>query len=110
MMILIPKGNVDNQGIGMLGIVWKVVVELIDTQIKTVVQFHDVLHGFCAGRGAGTAIMELKLVQELASVDQDTLFLLLLELRKAYYNLYRGVLMQTLVGYEEGTNLWRLLE
>ena len=43
--------------------VWKVVESVIDTQIKMVVQFHDVLHGFRAGKGAGTTIMELKLVK-----------------------------------------------
>ena len=30
------------------------------------------------------AIMDLKLVQELASIDQDPLFLVFLDLRKAY--------------------------
>ena len=30
------------------------------------------------------AIMELKLAQELASIDQDPIFLLFLDLRKAY--------------------------
>ena len=34
---------------------------MIDTQIKSVVQFHDVLHGFFAGRVTKTDIMELKL-------------------------------------------------
>ena len=34
-----------------------------------------------------TAIMELNLEQELASVDQDPLFLVFLDLRKAYESL-----------------------
>ena len=55
----------------------------INTQIKSVVQIHDVLHRFCVECGAGTAIMELNLAQELESVDQDILFLLLLDLSKA---------------------------
>ena len=45
-LVLIPKVNADNGGIRMLEIVWKVVEAVIDTQIKAVVQFHDVLHGF----------------------------------------------------------------
>ena len=32
---------------------------VIDTQIKTVIQLHNVLHQFFIGRGAGTAKMEL---------------------------------------------------
>ena len=56
---------------------------MIDTCIKKVVQFQDVLHIFCAGRGTGTAIMELKIAHDFASVDQDPLFLVLLDQRKA---------------------------
>ena len=68
-LVLIPKVNADNGGIRMLEIVWKVVEAVIDTHIKSVVQFHNVLHRFHAGRGTGTAIMELKLTQDMESVD-----------------------------------------
>ena len=92
-MFLIPKGNKDTQGIGILEVVWKVAEVVIDTCIKTAVQFHDVLHGFCRGRGKGTTIMELKITQELASVDQDPLYLVLIDLSKKYNNLDRGKLL-----------------
>ena len=59
-MLLIPKGNADNRGIGLMDTVWKVVEEVIYTRIKTVVQLHNVLHRFCARMGTGTTIMELK--------------------------------------------------
>ena len=52
-LVLITKGNRDTWGIGMLKVVWKVVEAVIDTQIRTVVQFHNVLHGFCKGIGTG---------------------------------------------------------
>ena len=109
-LLLIPKLNVDNWGIGILEVFWKVVEEVIENQINSVVQFHDGLHGFCAGRGTGTSTMELKLAQELASVDQDLLFLLFLYIRKAYYNLDWGKLIQTLEGYGAVLKLWGLLE
>ena len=64
---------------------------------------------FCAGRGTGTAIIELKLSYELSSVDQDSLFLLLLYLRKSYDNLDRGVLLQIIEGYGEEPKLRGLL-
>ena len=48
---------------------------IIDTHINMAVMFHDVRHGFCACRGTGAAIIELKMAQELASIDQDPLFL-----------------------------------
>ena len=50
-LVLIPKVNTDNRGIGLAEVVWKVVEAVIDTCIKTVVKFHDVLHGFRAGWG-----------------------------------------------------------
>ena len=70
-----------------------------ETRIQSVVQLHDLLQGFCAGRGAGTAIMELKLAQDLESMDQDPLLLVFLYLGKAYNNLDQGKLLQTLEGY-----------
>ena len=74
-MVLLPICNSDTQGIGIPEFLWKVVEAIIDTRIKMSVIFHDVLHGFCACRGTGTAIIELKMSQELASIYQEPLFL-----------------------------------
>ena len=63
MLVLILKVNADTWGIGILEVFWKVVEVVINTRIKSVVQIHDVLHRFHAGRGEWTAIMELKLAQ-----------------------------------------------
>ena len=71
MLLLTSKGNADAWGIGLLVVVWKVLEAVIDTRIKTEVQYHKVLCRFCAGKGTGTATMELKLTQELASMEQD---------------------------------------
>ena len=68
--------------------------------------FHDVFRGFRAGRVTETAIVELNLTQELASVDQDPLFLVFLHLRKVYDNLYHGWLLKTLEGYGVGPKMW----
>ena len=45
---------------------------------------YNVLRGFRDERGTGTAIMELKLAQEISRIDQSPLFLVLLDLSKAY--------------------------
>ena len=79
-LILVPKGNADTRLIGLLGILWKVMEAIIDTCIKKFKNVHDALHIFCAWRGMGTAIMELNIAQDLASVNQDPL--LLEELRR----------------------------
>ena len=44
-------------------------------------------------------ILELMLAQELVIVDQDPLFLVLLDLRKDYDTVYCGRLMETLERY-----------
>ena len=62
-LVLIQNGNADTRGIRLIKLVWKVVEAVIDTRIMSVVQLYGVLHGFCAGRGTGTAVMELKLEQ-----------------------------------------------
>ena len=82
---------------------------IIDTRINMAAMFHDVLHGFCAGRGTWIVIMELKLAQGLSSVDQEPLLLVLLDLIKAYNNLYCGRLLKTLEGYREGPKMWGIL-
>ena len=60
---------------------------MIYTRIKSVFQLLDVLHRFRAGRGTGTATMELKITQDLVSVDQDSLFFVFLYQIKAYDNI-----------------------
>ena len=62
-MILVPKGNIDTQWIGLLKVLWKVIGAIIDTRIKKAVTFHDVFNGFHVGRGMGTATMEIKFAQ-----------------------------------------------
>ena len=71
---------------------------------------HNVLHGFRAGRGMGKTIMELKLAQELASIDQDPLFLVLLDLNNAYDSVDWDHLLVTLEGYGVSPQLCGLLE
>ena len=63
-LFMIPKSSTDTREIGMLEVMWKVVEGVIDTLVKAAVQFHDVLHGFHAGRGTGTTIMDLNISQD----------------------------------------------
>ena len=45
-IVLILKGNTDNQGVGLLETLWKVVEDIIDTRLQACITIHDVLHGF----------------------------------------------------------------
>ena len=49
------------------------------------------------------------MAQELASIDQKTLLLVLLDLCKAYNNIYRESLMMTLEVYSAVSLMFRLL-
>ena len=55
-------------------------------------------------------ILELNMEQELASVDQDLMFLVFLDLQKAYNNIDRGRLLTTLEGYGSGPHMCSILE
>ena len=85
-LILTPKGNTDIQVIGILEVFWKVMEAIIDTLMKKDVTFHDNLHGFRAGRGTRTAIMELEFTQELVCVHRDPLLLVFLYLKNIMTN------------------------
>ena len=108
-LVLTPKGNTDTWGIWMLEVLWKIVEAIIDTWIKMVVMFYNVLHGLLASRGTRMAMMDLKMAQELAIIDQDPLFLVFLNLRKSCDTLDRGRILHTLEGCGVGPNIRGLL-
>ena len=54
-VVLIPKGRGDYRGTGLVEVMWKVVAVILNRRLTSSIAFHDVLHGFRAGRGTGTA-------------------------------------------------------
>ena len=77
--------------------------------MRVSVCLHDALHGFPADKGTGVEILDLKLVQELASLYQAPLFLVFLCLCKSYDTVDCGFLLTTLEGYVAGPHMCRLL-
>ena len=65
-------------------IILKAMLGVVNCWIGAVVEFHDMLHRFRAGRGAGTASLEAKLPQQLAVMRGEVLYEFLLDLIKAY--------------------------
>ena len=95
-LVLIPKGNTDTQGTGILGSRWKVVEVIIYTHLVASVRLHGVLHGFHTGRGTETATLEIKMEHELDSIDQDIIFLVFLDIQNVYNTVDWGRLLTTL--------------
>ena len=53
-----------------------------------------------------TVVLEIKLSQDMAIIDQDSIFLVFLDLHKAYDTLERCRLLMTLKGYGAGPHMY----
>ena len=89
-VVLIPKGKQEYRGIGIVEVMWKVVVEILNHRLTASITYHDFLHGFRAGCGTGTATLEAKLLQQLVALREEVLYVIFLDLHKAYDALDRS--------------------
>ena len=67
------------------------------------------LHGFREGRGNGTATLEAKLLQQLAAMREEVLYVIFLDLTKENDALDRSRTLEILKGYGVGDRVRRLL-
>jgi hypothetical protein len=104
--VLLSKGGGAYPGIELLDPIRKVREKVMVARFSVIL--NDCLHGGHPRRGTGTAIMEVKLKQQLVWVDQEPLYQIHLDLRKAYDALDRGRCLEILAGYGVGPNLLRL--
>ena len=63
---------------------WKVVTVILNCRFTASITFHNILHGFQAGRGMGTASLEAKMLQQLVAMSQEVLYAIFLDLHKVY--------------------------
>ena len=87
---MILKGRKEYRGIGIVEVMWKVVAEILQRRLATSITYHDFLHRFRAGRGTGTAILKANLLQQLADMREEVLYVIFLDLSKASYDLCRS--------------------
>ena len=88
---------------------WKVVAEILNRRFTASVTYHDFLHGFRAGRGTGTTTLEAKILQHLAALREEVLYVFFLDLHKAYDALDRSRCLAILEGYGFGAKARNLL-
>ena len=70
---MLTKGKKYYHEICLVEVMWKVVVAIINIRLKASIAFHDFLRRFRVGRGTGTATLEAKLLQKLATLREEVL-------------------------------------
>ena len=82
---------------------------ILNRRLTSSITYHDFLHRFRAGRGTVTATFEAKLIQQLASLREEALYVIFLDLNKAYDALDGSRYLEILEGYSVGPRSRRLL-
>ena len=90
-VVLIPKVKGCYRGIGLLGVVWKVVAAILNHWITASIAYHDFLRVFRAGCGTGNATLEDKLLQQLVAMREEVMYVIFMDLHKAYDSLDRDI-------------------
>ena len=108
-VVLIPNGNGEFCSISIVDVIWKAVFGVVNFRIGLAVDFHDTLHGFRAGRGMGTAYLEVKLTHKLTEMREKVFYKIFLNLQKNYGTLEREHCMEILVRYGIGPYTPRVL-
>ena len=109
-MVLIPKGKKEYREIGLVEVMWKVVAAILNCRLTASIAFHDFLHGFLAVCGTGTATLEAKLLQQLAALREEVLYVIFLNLNKEYDALERSMCLGIMEGYGVGPQACRILK
>jgi hypothetical protein len=110
-LVLIPKGVPDQyRGIALLEVVYKLVSSIINKRLADKIKFHRAIHGFCRGRGTGTATIMAKLRMQLAMRTTTPLYWVFLDLKKAYDTLDRERALAILKGYGVGKNILSIIK
>ncbi len=102
--MLIPKGGWDYHRIGLLEPIWKVLKWSMGHQLDKI-KLHNCLHGCCANRGTGIAIIKAKLVQQLSYLELNPFFGIFLDLKKAFDLMDMECCIMIFEGYGAGPRM-----
>ena len=90
-------------------VIWKLVAVILNRRFTTSITYHNFLHGILAGRGTGTATLELKILHQVAALRELVLHAIFMDLHKAYGAFCRSRCLGILEGYAVGPRSLRLL-
>ena len=79
--------------------VWKVVAAILNRRFTASITYHAFLHGFWAGCGTGTATLKAKLFHNISALREEVLYVIFLDLHKAYNTLDRSRCLVILDSY-----------
>ena len=96
--VLIPKGGGYYRGVGLVEVIWKAIVVILNRHFIAAITYHDFLHRFWEGRGTVTAPLDLKLLHQVAALRNAVLHAISLDLQKAYDALDRSRCLGILEG------------
>ena len=77
-------------------------VESFNHRLTASITYHDFLCGLRSGYGTGTATLKAKLLHQLSAMREDILYVIFLDLHKAYDALGRYRCLETLEVYGMG--------
>ena len=81
---------------------WKVVAVILNFWLIASITFHDFLHGCWAGRGTGTVALKAELIQQLAALREEVLYVIFLDPINSYDTLDRSRCLDILERYSVG--------
>ena len=97
-VVLISKVGRYLRGIKLVEVMCKMMTVILNRRFTISIAFHDVLHGFRAGCGTVTASFEAKLIQQLTEMREGFVYVILLDLQKAYEALDNDRCLEILEG------------
>ncbi|KAL7549845.1 hypothetical protein ACHAWF_013100 [Thalassiosira exigua] len=103
------KGGGDYRGISLLEPIWKVIEGVTDMRLN-VIELHDCLNEYRTKRGTGTVTVEAKLAAQLAYLEQEPFYAIIIDLRKTFDAMERGRCLRILRGYGVGHNTRQLIK
>jgi hypothetical protein len=106
--VLIPKRGGEYRCIGLLEPIWKVLKKVMDLRLEAIV-LHDSLHGCLALQGMGTGIIEAKLAQQLAHLEQTPFFGVFIDLQKVFDTMDCGCCLKILPLHGVGPKMLHLI-